>query len=82
MGKSWQGICLGASGLKLKNSDMHKIALLLLNNGTYEGKRLLNKEWISLMNTPQFLLQIYQIILRSRDVALIKCPMVWFMDMW
>ncbi|MFR3493888.1 MAG: serine hydrolase domain-containing protein [Blautia sp.] len=74
--KSWQGICLGASGLKLKNSDMHKIALLLLNNGTYEGKRLLNKEWISLMNTPQFLLQIYQIILRSRDVALIKCPMV------
>lgn len=52
--KSWQGICLGASGLKLKNSDMHKIALLLLNNGTYEGKRLLNKEWISLMNTPQF----------------------------
>ncbi len=52
--KSWQGICLGASGLKLKNSDMHKIALLLLKDGIYEGKQVMNKEWISMMNTPQF----------------------------
>ncbi len=48
------GICLGASGLKLRNSDMHKIALLLLNGGIYEGKQFIDKEWISMMNTPQF----------------------------
>ena len=53
--KSWQGICLGASGLKLKNSDLHKIAQLLLNDGIYDGKKIINKEWISLMHTPQFL---------------------------
>lgn len=52
--KSWQGICLGASGLKLRNSDMHKIALLLLNGGIYEGTQFIDKEWISMMNTPQF----------------------------
>lgn len=52
--KSRQGICLGASGLKLKNSDLHKIALLLLNRGTYEGRILIDKEWISLMSSPQF----------------------------
>lgn len=49
-----QGICLGASGLKLKNRDMHKIALLLLNSGIYEGKQIINKEWISMMSTPQY----------------------------
>ena len=52
--KSWQGICLGASGLKLKNSDMHKIALLLLNGGAYDGKQFIDKKWISMMNTSQF----------------------------
>lgn len=52
--KSTQGICLGASGLKLKNIDMHKIALLFLNNGNYEGKQLISKEWILRMSTPQF----------------------------
>lgn len=52
--KSWQGICLGASGLKLKNRDMHKIALLLLNKGIYEGKQLISKDWISMMSTSQF----------------------------
>lgn len=52
--KTQQGICLGASGLKLKNIDMHKIALLFLNGGTYEGKQIISKEWISMMRTPQF----------------------------
>lgn len=51
---TWQGICLGASGLKLRNNDMHKIALLLLNKGCYNGKQLVDEKWISMMNTPQY----------------------------
>lgn len=52
--KSKQGICLGASGLKLKNSDMHKVALLLLNDGVYDGKQIIEREWISMMKQPHF----------------------------
>lgn len=51
---SLQGICLGASGLRLTNDDLHKIALLLLNEGKYEGKKIISKEWIKLMHSPQF----------------------------
>lgn len=52
--KSWQGVCLGASGLKMTNSNMHKISLLLLNNGVYNGKPVISDEWITMMHTPQF----------------------------
>lgn len=52
--KSWQGICLGASGLYLDNNNMHKIALLLLNDGIYNGQRFVSKEWITAMHTPHF----------------------------
>ena len=52
--RSTQGICLGASGLKLRNSDLHKISLLLLQDGEYKGKQIMDKEWISMMSTPQF----------------------------
>lgn len=49
-----QGICLGASGLWMKNEDLHKIALLLLNDGIYEGNRIISEEWIKKMHTPHF----------------------------
>lgn len=49
-----QGICLGASGLQLKNADMHKIALLLLNKGIYNNQQIISGSWIELMHTPQF----------------------------
>lgn len=52
--KSWQGICLGASGLKLTNRNMHRIALLLLNDGMYDGTQIVSSEWITMMHTPQF----------------------------
>lgn len=51
--KSNQGICLGASGLQLKNQDLHKIALLLLNNGMINGKQIVSNEWIQNMRTPK-----------------------------
>ena len=49
-----QGICLGASGLSLTNNDLHKIALLLLNDGRYNGRQLIQKKHIRMMYTPQF----------------------------
>ena len=51
--RSSQGICLGASGLQLKNIDMHKIALLLLNKGVYNKQQLVSESWVELMHTPQ-----------------------------
>lgn len=51
---SWQGVCLGASGLRMTNYSLHKIALLLLNNGMLDGKRIISEDWITLMHTPQF----------------------------
>lgn len=51
---SWQGICLGASGLYMTNKSLHRIALLLLNNGELDGNSIIDREWIKLMHTPQF----------------------------
>lgn len=53
---SAQGICLGASGIRMKNVDMHKIALLLLRNGVLEtGQQLISPSWVSEMSKPQFI---------------------------
>lgn len=49
-----QGICLGASGLWLNNNDLHKIAIMLLNEGEYNGEQLISKDWIATMHTPHF----------------------------
>lgn len=51
--KTQQGICLGASGLRMTNRDLHKIALLFLNEGSYKEKQLVSPDWIRLMHTPQ-----------------------------
>jgi CubicO group peptidase (beta-lactamase class C family) len=52
--KSSQGICLGASGLYLNNSELHRIGLLMLNEGQYNGIQIIDKTWIKDMHTPQF----------------------------
>jgi CubicO group peptidase (beta-lactamase class C family) len=53
--KSNQGICLGASGLFLNNDEMHQLGLLLLNDGRYDNKKIIDSSWIELMHTPQFI---------------------------
>ena len=35
-----------ASGLRLRPPDMLKIGILLVNDGVYEGKRILTKSWV------------------------------------
>jgi len=47
---SWEdneeGHTWGATGLKLYPSDLHKIGLLLLNDGIYEGVQIISKSYI------------------------------------
>ena len=40
------GHTFAASGLKLRLSDMIKLGILYLNGGSYEGKRIVSKEWV------------------------------------
>ena len=42
-----QGINLGMIGLRLRTEDLAKFGQLLLNNGMWENKRILSKEWIA-----------------------------------
>lgn len=41
-----QGINLGMIGLRLRTEDLAKFGLLLMQNGVWNGKQLLPKEWI------------------------------------
>lgn len=41
-----QGINLGMIGLRLKTEDMAKFGQLLLQNGVWNGKQLIQKEWV------------------------------------
>ena len=40
--RSPEGYFYGASGMKLKVHDLSKFGLLLMNNGVYEGKRIVS----------------------------------------
>jgi len=41
-----QGITLGMIGLRLRTEDMAKFGQLLLQNGVWNGKQLITKEWV------------------------------------
>jgi CubicO group peptidase (beta-lactamase class C family) len=41
-----QGITLGMIGLRLRTEDMAKFGQLLLQNGVWNGKQLISKEWV------------------------------------
>lgn len=53
--KNYGKYCAGSSGLKLSNEDMHKIGLVLLQDGKYKGKQIVSKKWVELMKKPQVL---------------------------
>lgn len=53
--KNYGKYCAGSSGLKLSNEDMHKIGLILLQDGKYNGKQIVSKGWIEQMRKPQVL---------------------------
>ena len=45
--------CPGCTGLYLYPKDFHKIGIILLNNGVYNGISLVPNDWISYMTTTQ-----------------------------
>lgn len=47
------GYEIGGWGLFIKHEDMAKLALLVLNEGNYDGKRLISKEYIKKATTSQ-----------------------------
>lgn len=46
--KDPQGYYMGGNNVALTPRDMLKIGRLMLNGGEYEGKRIVNKEWVDL----------------------------------
>lgn len=55
---SWisrDGHALAADGLRLKVSDLLKLAELYLGEGTWQGKRILTKEWVKESMVPRYL---------------------------
>lgn len=46
--------CPASTGLYLKHSDFHKIGMLLLNNGKYNGEQIIPENWIRKMLSMQF----------------------------
>ncbi len=50
-----QGIAAAGFGLCLSAEDMWKIGNLCLNNGMYEGKRVISSEWIEQMTSPRII---------------------------
>lgn len=51
--KNEQGLEKGGWGLYITTEDMAKIGTLILNGGTYYGRRIISSEWINLMTASQ-----------------------------
>lgn len=43
-----KGYCLAATGLELNVEDMNKLGILYLNNGIYNGKRIVSEKWVEM----------------------------------
>ncbi len=67
-----QGIDLGGSGLCLSNDDLHKLAVLLLNEGMYEGKQIIDSRWVKEMRTPKFITADLPEYVKKKDRSLNK----------
>ena len=53
--KNYGKYCAGASGLKISIDDLHKIGLILIDNGKYEGQQIVPQYWIEMMRKVQVL---------------------------
>jgi|GEM_PF-3445353 len=54
-----EGISFGGYGLSLNNDALIKIGQLLLNGGTYKGKRYISKAYLDMATKPQSIKQDY-----------------------
>lgn len=48
--KSPNGLTKAAAGMKLRSRDMLKIGMLALNNGMFNGDRIISEKWVKLAN--------------------------------
>jgi CubicO group peptidase (beta-lactamase class C family) len=78
--RSSQNICWGGTGLHLSNSDLHKIGLLLLNDGIYDGKRVIDPDWVREMRTPKIITANLPEYSKSQDLCVNK--MAYGYHMW
>lgn len=58
--ENWGEFCAGSTGLYLKPSDVHKVGLLILNNGVYKDKRVISSSYINEMKRKQITLDGYK----------------------
>lgn len=49
--KEQNGLTMGGTGLHMKSKDLAKIGYVILNNGIYDNKKILNDEWIKTMSS-------------------------------
>jgi CubicO group peptidase (beta-lactamase class C family) len=47
-------LCAAAGGLQTTANDLSHLMIVHMNNGTYNGIQILNKETVDLMHTPQY----------------------------
>jgi len=52
--KDSTGLCHAGGGLFLRPADMLKIGILVLDNGEWEGRRIVSEEWIRKSCQPYF----------------------------
>jgi hypothetical protein len=50
---NFQGIALGGYGLRVRTEDIAKLGQLYLQEGEWDGKRLLEKEWVAAATSKQ-----------------------------
>lgn len=50
--KSYGRYCAGCTGLALRNTDLHKIGKLIMEDGQYNGNQIVPRRWIDDMRTP------------------------------
>lgn len=50
-----EGYNVGGWGIRVKTEDMAKLGLLYLNNGVYNGKRILSEKWVKAATSAQIM---------------------------
>lgn len=51
--KKYGKYCAGCTGLILQNTDLHKIARLLFDGGSFAGRQVVPRAWVDEMRRPQ-----------------------------
>lgn len=53
--KNYGNYCAGCTGLTINSEDLHKLGILLNNNGSYNGNQIVSEKWVLSMHSEQIL---------------------------